>query len=41
MDKPIAFFDSGVGGLKYLEAAKCILPAEHFVYRLVPMGSLA
>ena len=32
MDKPIAFFDSGVGGLKYLEAARRILPMEHFVY---------
>jgi glutamate racemase len=32
MDKPIAFFDSGVGGLEYLEAARRILPMERFVY---------
>jgi glutamate racemase len=30
--QPIAFFDSGVGGLPYLEVAKRLLPAERFVY---------
>jgi len=29
---PIAFFDSGVGGLPYLEASRQIMPGEHFVY---------
>lgn len=28
----IAFFDSGVGGLPYLEVAKRLLPAERFIY---------
>jgi len=32
IDSPIAFFDSGVGGLPYLEAARRLLPAERFVY---------
>ena len=32
LDSPIAFFDSGVGGLPYLEAARRLLPAERFVY---------
>ncbi len=32
MYRPIVFFDSGVGGLKYLEAARLILPDERFVY---------
>jgi glutamate racemase len=32
MDKPIAFFDSGVGGLAYLETARRLLPSERFVY---------
>jgi len=31
-DRPVAFFDSGVGGLPYLEAARRLLPAERFVY---------
>jgi glutamate racemase len=30
--QPIAFFDSGVGGLPYLEVAKRLLPAERFIY---------
>lgn len=30
--RPIAFFDSGVGGLPYLAAARQLLPAERFVY---------
>lgn len=30
--RPIAFFDSGVGGLPYLEAARRLLPHERFVY---------
>ncbi len=32
LDSPIAFFDSGVGGLPYLEAARRLLPDERFVY---------
>lgn len=32
LDRPIAFFDSGVGGLPYLEAARRLLPRERFVY---------
>ncbi|OHD10532.1 MAG: glutamate racemase [Spirochaetes bacterium GWB1_48_6] len=31
-ERPIAFFDSGVGGLPYLAAARRILPGERFVY---------
>lgn len=31
-DAPVAFIDSGVGGLPYLACAKEILPAERFVY---------
>lgn len=30
--RPIAFFDSGVGGLPYLAAARRLLPRERFVY---------
>lgn len=30
--RPIAFFDSGVGGLPYLEAARRLLPLERYVY---------
>jgi len=30
--RPIAFFDSGVGGLPYLEAARPLLPGERFAY---------
>lgn len=30
--RPIAFFDSGVGGLPYLEVAKRLMPGERFVY---------
>lgn len=30
--RPIAVFDSGVGGLPYLEAARLAMPAERFVY---------
>ena len=30
--RPIAFFDSGIGGLSVLAAAKAILPSERFVY---------
>ncbi len=30
--RPVAFFDSGVGGLPYLAAARHLLPAERFVY---------
>lgn len=29
---PIAFFDSGVGGLPYLAAARHVLPGQRFVY---------
>lgn len=31
-DRPIGIFDSGVGGLKILEALKKALPGENFVY---------
>lgn len=31
-DRPIAFFDSGIGGLPYYERAAERLPAERFVY---------
>jgi glutamate racemase len=31
-NRPIAFFDSGVGGLPYLEAARHLMPAEQYVY---------
>lgn len=41
--KPIAFFDSGVGGLPYLATARRLLPGERFVYaadrRGFPYGS--
>lgn len=30
--QPIAFFDSGVGGLPYLAASRLLLPSENFVY---------
>jgi glutamate racemase len=30
--RPIAIFDSGIGGLPYLESARAILPDESFVY---------
>ena len=30
--RPVAFFDSGVGGLPYLAAARSLLPAERYVY---------
>jgi glutamate racemase len=30
--RPIAIFDSGVGGLPYLETARAAMPAESFVY---------
>jgi glutamate racemase len=30
--KPIIFFDSGVGGFPYLELARKRLPLEHFIY---------
>ena len=30
--QPIAVFDSGIGGLPYLEPARAFLPAERFVY---------
>ena len=30
--RPVAFFDSGVGGLPYLAAARALLPAERYVY---------
>jgi len=29
---PVAFLDSGVGGLPYLAAARCLLPDERYVY---------
>lgn len=29
---PVAFFDSGVGGLPYLEVAKRLLPGERYIY---------
>lgn len=31
-ERPIAFYDSGIGGLPYLEAARLVLPSERFVY---------
>jgi len=31
-ERPIAFFDSGVGGLPYLDAARNLMPYERFVY---------
>ncbi len=31
-NRPVAFFDSGVGGLPYLEAARLRMPGEWFVY---------
>lgn len=31
-DRPVAFFDSGVGGLPYLEAARRLMPSESYVY---------
>jgi len=30
--RPVAFFDSGVGGLPYLEVAKRLMPGERYVY---------
>jgi glutamate racemase len=30
--RPVAFFDSGVGGLPYLAATRLLLPGERFVY---------
>ncbi len=30
--RPVAFFDSGVGGLPYLAAARLLMPGERFVY---------
>ncbi|MBT8095632.1 MAG: glutamate racemase [Woeseia sp.] len=30
--RPIGVFDSGVGGLTVLQAARAVLPAEHFIY---------
>ncbi len=30
--RPIAFFDSGVGGLPYLEAARRLMPRQRYVY---------
>lgn len=30
--RPIAFFDSGVGGLPYLEAARLLMPRQRYVY---------
>jgi glutamate racemase len=32
MDRPVAIFDSGIGGLPYLEPARAALPDESFVY---------
>ncbi|PKL26607.1 MAG: glutamate racemase [Spirochaetae bacterium HGW-Spirochaetae-3] len=31
-ERPIAFFDSGVGGLPYLDSARNLMPTERFVY---------
>jgi glutamate racemase len=31
-DRPIAIFDSGIGGLPYLSAARTSLPSESFIY---------
>lgn len=31
-ERPIAFFDSGVGGLPYLDAARSLMPYERFAY---------
>lgn len=30
--RPVAFFDSGVGGLPYLAAARALVPTERYVY---------
>jgi glutamate racemase len=30
--RPIGVFDSGVGGLTVLQALRCALPAEHYIY---------
>jgi glutamate racemase len=32
VDRPIVIFDSGIGGLPYLSAARSILPNEDFIY---------
>ena len=32
VDQPIGFFDSGIGGLPYLERVRELLPEERFVY---------
>jgi len=32
MTGPVAFFDSGIGGLPYLASTKALLPNRHFVY---------
>jgi glutamate racemase len=48
-DRPIGFFDSGMGGLTILAAARCLLPDErmlyladsaHFPYSLLPVAAL-
>ena len=31
-DRPIGFFDSGVGGISVLKKAACVLPQEDFIY---------
>lgn len=36
--RPIAFMDSGVGGLPYLESSRAILPGECFVYLADRLG---
>jgi glutamate racemase len=43
LDRPVAVFDSGIGGLPYLATARAALPAERFVYladrELFPYGT--
>jgi glutamate racemase len=37
-NRPIAIFDSGIGGLPYLSAARASLPAESFIYLADRLG---
>ena len=43
--RPIVIFDSGIGGLPYLESARSALPGESFIYLAdragFPYGTLA
>lgn len=31
-EKPVGFFDSGVGGISVLKTAYCLMPDEHYIY---------